>query len=99
MVRRNQYDLLAPSDRPRWLTVRTTFGALVEAHELPAYADLHRAMADKAAQLRAEGWEPEGDAKYGVFFANRGKERIEVSMAHVPPGAPTQGPSIEGGKL
>jgi hypothetical protein len=95
MARRSRPDLLAAANEPRWLTVRTVTGVLIEAHELPPHTDLHRAMADKATQLRAEGWEPETEVKYGVFFASRANERIEVSLASVPPGTPTAGPWLQ----
>lgn len=62
---------------------------VIESRELEAGADLRATMDDAVVRLEADGWRSEYDGRFGFLFANRGAERVEVGLWHVPPGTAT----------
>ena len=99
MARRNRPDPLARATTPRWLVTSTLCHEPLSCREIPPGADLHQVMRDALAASAADGWQPETDGEWGVFFARRGAERLQVSLQHVPPGTPIGWPSFLGPPL
>lgn len=54
--RRAAYDPLQPSTQPRWLTVRTFGGALLDARRLDPGTDLVRVFLAAMLELLDAGW-------------------------------------------
>ena len=96
MPRRSRPDPLATANEPRWLVTSTLYGAALSSREIPPGANLHQVIADALASSAAAGWQPETDGEWGVFFARRGTERVQVTLQHVHSGTPICGPSMLG---
>jgi len=103
MVRkRSSYDPLESTAAPRWHVVRTMQGSVVEAHELPAGANLKRLFIELMLKWVDAGWEiGEFSSTIGSFFCNRHPERRMVSISPTDPHAEhvgsMYGPSRSGG--
>jgi len=54
--RRAHYDPLGPCAGPRWLTIRTFSGGLIEARQLEPNADLVRTFLAAMLELIDAGW-------------------------------------------
>src|SRR5579862_2222316 len=79
--RRNVYDPLEPTTEPRWYVVRSMDGAILEAHQLTAAADLKHAFAAAIQRWIDAGWTVgEFSSRAGVFFCSWGAERRAVSI-------------------
>jgi predicted RNA polymerase sigma factor len=73
MARRNVFDPLEPTKEPRWHEVRNMYGALLEAHPLPAGGDLKRAFVAAMFEWIDAGCAiAEFSSRSGVFFCNMG---------------------------
>src|ERR1700744_703385 len=69
--RRTSYDPLRASTQPRWLTVRTFGGGLLEARRLEPGTDLVRAFLAAMLDLIDNGWQ------LGEFASGSGAVRHE----------------------
>lgn len=89
--RRNPYNPLAPSPKPRWLIVWDMQFHLLDSTELAPYTDLAVVMAQTAQQWQQEGWTVESDARYGSFFCHRAGVRRLIAISAADPTQPTGG--------
>lgn len=71
MRRRASYDPLQPCGQPRWLTVRTFSGGLLEAQRLEPGTDLVRTFLAAMVELIDTGW------RLGEFSSGSGAVRHE----------------------
>jgi hypothetical protein len=69
--RRATYEALQPSAQPRWLTVRTFGGGLIDARRLEPGTDLVRVFLTAMLELLDAGW------RLGEFASNSGAVRHE----------------------
>jgi hypothetical protein len=84
---RSVYDPLEPTTEPRWYAVRNMYGALLEARELPAGADLKRVFVAAILEWIDAGWKlKEFSSRTGVFFCDRGVDRRMVEITPSDPG-------------
>ena len=80
--RRNASNPLEPTDEPRWYTVRSMHGALLEARVLPRGSDLKRVFVSAMLAWLDAGWQlGEFSSVSGTFFCTRGAERRMVGIS------------------
>lgn len=89
--RRDTYDPLAPSPKPRWLIVWDMQFNLLDSTELPPLADLRAVMAQAARDWQSQGWTVESDARFGSFFCHRGGIRRLIAISGADPSQRTGG--------
>jgi hypothetical protein len=88
-MRRNVYDPLEPTKEPRWYAVRNMYGAVLEARQLPAGADLKRAFVSAMLEWIDAGWQlGEFSSRTGTFFCTKGVERRMVGITPTDPAVP-----------
>jgi hypothetical protein len=82
MIRkRAAYDPLQTSAQPRWLTVRTFGGGLLEARRLDPGTDLVRTLLSAMLEFRDSGWElGEFGSASGAVRLARGAEKRMLSI-------------------
>ena len=89
MSRRAVFDPLECSAEPRWYTVRSMHGAVLESRELPGGADLKRLFVASMLEWIDAGWQlREFSSRAGVFFCARGLERRMIEITPSAPGRP-----------
>lgn len=86
MARRSRFDALAPVDAPRWLNVLTLARECLASRQLAPLADLGGELATEVDRMRAKGWQPECDGRYGFVFMRRGGERLQIDLSVYAPG-------------
>ena len=86
-MRRNVYDPLEPTKKPRWYVVRNMQRAVLEARQLEPTADLTRALVAAMQEHIDAGWQL-GDfsSRKGHFFCSKGGERRMVEVSPSDPG-------------
>jgi hypothetical protein len=89
--RRDPYNPLAPSPKPRWLVVWDMQFRLLDSTELAPCTDLAAVMAQTAQRWQQEGWTVESDARYGSFFCHRAGMRRLIAISAADPALPTGG--------
>jgi hypothetical protein len=82
MIRkRASYDPLQTSGQPRWLTLRTFGGGLLEARRLEPGTDLVRTLLAAMLELREAGWElGEFGSTSGAVRLARGAEKRMLTI-------------------
>jgi hypothetical protein len=89
VLRRSAYDVLAPSDAPRWLVVRNMHRAVLEHRGLPPGSDLRGAFALALAAHVKEGWLLERfSSDLACAFCSRGRERRAITIEAEDPTRP-----------
>jgi hypothetical protein len=85
--RRGETDSLNPVDAPCWLVIRDRVSRVVEHRALAPRADLRAALKAQGEVLAAAGWTI-GDIprNCSFFFADRGNDRVCVSIDCYEPG-------------
>jgi hypothetical protein len=92
--RRDPYNPLAASPKPRWLIVWDMQFNLLDSTELAPFCDLVAVMERAAQQRRDAGWCVESDARFGSFFCHRAGVRLLVAISPADPAMATgAGPS------
>jgi hypothetical protein len=87
--RRSNRAHLAIAREPHWLAVyRPPTRQPLESTSLPVGTDLRVIMRDAIARWSTAGWTVECDGAYGLFFCNRGTERLEVRIQSLDPNQP-----------
>jgi hypothetical protein len=65
------------SPTPRYIVVYGPQRQIIDTQRIEPNADLFAAMTSAMQRLATEGWEAEGDARYGfVFIRRRGERRL-----------------------
>jgi len=92
--RRDPYNPLKPSAKPRWLIVWDMQFNVLDSTELAPFADLVAAMDRQAKQWQELGWTIESDARFGSFFCHRAGIRRLIAISANDPALHTgAGPS------
>jgi hypothetical protein len=92
--RRDPYNPLSPSAKPRWLIVWDMQFNVLDSTELAPYTDLAEVMRQSAQRRCDEGWCVESDARFGSFFCHRAGVRVLIAISAVDPSLATgAGPS------
>src|SRR5271154_6007577 len=80
--RRTASNPLEPTMEPRWYTVRSMHGALLEVRALPRGSDLKRTFVGAMLEWLEAGWRlEEFSSVSGTFFCSRGPERRMVGIS------------------
>jgi hypothetical protein len=92
--RRDPYNPLSKSPKPRWLIVWDMQFHVLDSTELAPYTDLAAVMHETAQRRQQEGWCIESDARFGSFFCHRDGVRILIAISAADPTTATgAGPS------
>jgi hypothetical protein len=83
--RRDSYDPLTPTPKPRWLIVWDMQFNVLDSTELAPYTLLAALMQDTARLWSDAGWVVESDARYGSFFCHRAGERRLIAITAADP--------------
>lgn len=84
--RRATYDPLQPSGQPRWLTVRTFGGGLIESRRLEPGTDLVRVFLAAMLELVDTGWQlGEFASGSGVVRHQRASEKRMLAIEEKDP--------------
>lgn len=98
--RRYIYDRLQDSREPRWLTIRSASGALLEYHRIEPGADLTRAFLAAILEKHDAGWRvADFSASGSSARLERGMERRMLGIEQYDPEEPSRigrGPSWPG---
>jgi hypothetical protein len=68
------------SSTPRYIVVYGLQRQIIDSQRIEPNADLFAAMTSAIQQLAADGWEAEGDARYGFVFIRRQGERRLLTL-------------------
>lgn len=93
--RRSTFQPLARSSDPRWLVMRTVYGAVIEAHRIEPQTDLVRAFLAALLEQIDAGWTA-GDftSSAAVVRLSRGRECRLLTIERQDPSEPVgRGPS------
>jgi hypothetical protein len=75
---------------PRYLVVYGLQWQIIDHQRIEPHADLISAMTSTLQQLASEGWEAEGDARFGFVFIRRLGERRMLMLTPGDPFATSQ---------
>jgi hypothetical protein len=89
--RREPYNPLSKSPKPRWLIVWDMQFNVLDSTELAPYTDLAAVMHGAAQRRCDEGWCVESDARFGSFFCHRAGVRVLVAISAADPAQATGG--------
>ncbi len=83
--RRNRHDPLERCPLQRWLVVWDMQFNVLEATELPPNTDLRATMHESMQRWAQQGWNVEGDARFGSFFCHRAGARRLIAISPLDP--------------
>jgi hypothetical protein len=89
--RRDPYNPLSKSPKPRWLIVWDMQFHVLDSTELAPYTDLAAVMHETAQRRQQEGWCIESDARFGSFFCHRAGVRLLIAVSAADPATTTGG--------
>jgi hypothetical protein len=89
--RREPYNPLGTSPKPRWLIVWDMQFNVLDSTELAPYTDLAEVMQQAARLRREQGWSVESDARFGSFFCHREGSRVLIAISAADPSTPSGG--------
>jgi hypothetical protein len=75
---------------PRYIVMYGLQWQVIDSQRIEPHADLLSAMTSAMQQLAAEGWQAEGDARYGFVFIRRLGERRMLMLTPRDPFAKSQ---------
>jgi hypothetical protein len=84
-MRRTRHDPYARSSQPAYIVIRDMQHHIIECQRMGRAADLSGAMAATIERLASDGWQAEGNAKYGFVFVRREGERRLLSLTALSP--------------
>jgi hypothetical protein len=74
-VGRYKFTAYQKTSTPRYIVVFGLQWQIIDSQRIEPHADLLTAMTSAMRQLATEGWEAEGDARFGFVFIRRLGER------------------------
>ena len=86
-MRRNVFDPLESTEKPRWYVVRNMRRTVIEARALPAGADLKRVLVAAMLEHSDAGWRlGEFSSRTGFFSCDKAGARRMVEISPTDPG-------------